>query len=87
VGDINNVLVAVDITDDRVSSVDICSLKERSWTLDDRFLGCIMLAADDIVSDKKKQGVEVYRTKRCVSYNGVGLVASPALSSRWPLLL
>jgi hypothetical protein len=45
VGDINNVLVAVDLTDDRVSSVDIfCSLKERSWTLDDRFLGCIMLA-------------------------------------------
>jgi len=43
-----------------------------------------MLAADDSVSDKKTRSRSI-PTNVVVSYNGRCLVASPALSSRWPL--
>jgi hypothetical protein len=43
--------------------------------------------ADDSVSDKKNKEQKVYRTKRCVSYNGVGLVARSGIIISVALLL
>jgi len=45
VGDVHNVLVAIDVSDGTITSVDIfCILKEGSLAFCGDFLGCLMFA-------------------------------------------